>query len=445
MVDHQKAHRWIHARLDGALPEGEAVQLEQHFQECDDCREYAYQIERLDRNLQQEFALRRQTEVHLPHGLPLITLPVHSGTDYSSAVVPRSRAAFLSGLFRTAVYIGALIGLTGGLIFLFSSPLRPPTPGAPDPAGMANAYPALEQSTPYPVYPVSTPFRPFPGGMLAYPGSGGQDLWPQGANPYPVATFNPYIPYTPMPTLPAYPGTEATVTPVFPPTDIIPSVERLAQKNVNWYNQAGWVYSLERDLQPGETTPISTTETWYHAPQEGETCAQYLQIVKDNKQDQAIVHLYVQTTDGLFGDLVALRGTSLPVTRLHPGSQGCILAPEATPAGHLAQQIAGSVPNLSVRQVRGWSKPIESGYGEAYEVIFERPSGQPPLLVLEQVYDPEKGLLLEEQQRLESGDGKLYSQTATHITYQAYPILPDQIMDLIEQMAAELRNLANSR
>ncbi len=441
MNDHQKAQRWINARMDGALAPQDARELEQHLQTCGECRQYADQILHLDGELQQAFAIRRQSEQR--HSLPVISLPPRAGSPATPMRAPMNRTNLLSGFFRTAIYIAALAGLTAGLVFLFSSQFRPPVSGALQPTNTATAYPAQTEAAPYP-YPGTGDSRPYPAAEgNAYPGS-------QAGSPYPAATGTPY-PSTGAESYPApqaaYPGAEATTTPVYPPSDIIPVLQDLAEKNAAWYRQAGWLYSLENNTDREGTIPVPSLETWYQAPQSDTQCARSLRLSEDQPQGQVVYQMLVTTADGLSGDPQELRGIGQPIPQLKPGDPGCMLTPEQTPAGYLALRLAedpsvrGKMPN-DVKQARVWSEQQESGSVVVVEVIFEGAS-QPPLMIETRTFDAESGLLLRMLQRREWEDGRLFSQIETHTSYQVYETLPPDTARQIAQAEEALRALLN--
>ena len=386
-LDHPQAQRWIHARLDGGLKPAEADRLSAHLQTCGACRQYAAQIQHLDAGLRQEFRTHHATAAAvsarafdaIPHQI------------IQSRAKMNTQRIFTSSLSFALL----LIFLAGGLSLLLSNP------------GLLN------------VLAPPAPVRQSPGGTLPTP-------WP-----------TPTALSTPIPTpLPAW----TVDSPLTSSPAMVAILEELAVKNRDLLRATGWLHITRGDAGQAGTIPASFIETWMRSPLQAGAYPESLAIVKDQPEGERIVQLNVCLSDGLCGDLVALRsGEGFPGQLDAP--------PDPTTAGYLAQLLRGKgelSKNGKMDQAQAWFEDLD---GKPVFVLSLHYSPlQPSSTAFEttEVYslDLETGLALRESVRMVYPDGARFGETLTENHYEFLPELPADVAQEFTAAVAELRSYA---
>jgi hypothetical protein len=385
-LNHPQAQRLIHARLDGALKSADSARLSAHLGTCQACRQYADQIQHLDAGLRLEFR---------SHVLSAPAVPAHAFDTITHQVVKSRAKMNTNRIFASSLsFVLLLIVLAGGLSLLFSNRSL------------------LNVLTPAPV-------RQPPSGILP--------------TPLPTPTALP----TPMPTpLPAW----TIDSPLTSSPSMVALLEVLSAKNLDLLLATGWLHSTRRDAGQADTIPTSFIETWTRSPLQAGAYPESLTIVKDQPEGERIIQLHVCLSDGLCGDLVALRNGEGTLVRLDA-------PPDLTTAGYLAQLLAGKgelSKNGKMDQAQAWFEDLD---GKAVFVLTLHYSPlQPSPTTFETTevfsFDLETGLALRESVRMVYLDGSLFGETLTENQYEFLPELPADVAQEFAAAVAELRSYA---
>lgn len=382
-IDHLQAQRLIQARLDGVLKPADLARLSAHLGDCQACCQYAARIQHLDAGLRQEFrAHQAAAPAVMPHAFDAISHQV-----VKSRAKMNTQRVFVSSLSFALL----LIVLAGGFSLLLTNPgllnvLAPPAP-VHEPA------PAL--------LPTSTPV-PTP-------------------TPRPLPAWSADAPLTSMPEMVAF-------------------LEELEVKNRDLLRATGWLHITRGDAGQAGTIPTSFMETWTRSPILAGAYPESMAIVKDRPEGERIVQLNVCLSDGLCGDLVALRsGEGSPRQLDAP--------PELTTAGYLAQLLRGKgelSKNGKMDQAQAWFEDLD---GKPVFVLSLHYSPlQPSSTTYEttEVYslDLETGMALRESVRMVYPDGARFGETLIENQYEFLPELPADVAQEFAAAVAELRSYA---
>jgi hypothetical protein len=386
-LNHPQAQRWIHARLAGELRPAVADRLSAHLQNCEACRLYAAQIQNLDAGLRQEFRARR---------LSAPAVPAHAFDAIPYQVV-KSRAKMNTHRLVTNSLSFALlmILLVGGLGLLHSNRsllnvLAPPAPVLQSPGGT-----------------LPTP-RPTPTALSTL-------------IPTPLPAWTVDSPLTSSPAMVAF-------------------LEELAVKNRDLLRATGWLHLTRGDAGQAGTIPTSFIETWTRSPVQAGAYPESLAIVKDQPEGERIIQFHVCLSDGLCGDLVALRSGE--------GSPGQLDAPpDPTTAGYLAKLLRGKgelSKNGKMDKAQAWFEDLDGK--PAFVLSLHYSPLQPSSTTFETTevfsFDLETGLALRESVRMVYPDGSRFGETLTKNQYEFLPELPDDVAQEFAAAVAELRSYA---
>ena len=388
-LNHAQAQRLIHARLDGALKSADSARLSAHLQTCQTCRQYADQIGRLDAGLRLEFR---------SHALSAPAVSAHAFEAIPHQVI-QSRAKMNTNriLASSLSFVLLLIFLAGGLSLLLSnrnllSVLAPPAP-----------------------------VRQPPPGILP--------------TPLPTPTALP----TPTPTpLPAWTiDSPLTSTPA-----ILALLNELSAKNRDFIHAPGWLHSTRRDAGQEGTIPTSYIETWLKFSIPEGVFPESLVIVKDQPDGERLIQLQVCLSDGLCGDLVALRKGEGTLEQLDA-------PPDPTTVGLLAQRLAGQgelSKSGKVDQALAWFENLDGKPVFFLSLHYSPLQLSPSTPETTEVYsiDLETGLLLRENLRQVYMDGTLFGETLSAYQYEFLPELPADVAGQFSEASAELLSFSGS-
>lgn len=445
---HQKAHELLQLELDGLLGDRDAGWLRAHLGECATCREYAGDLRRLDQALRLDFRTQRDGvyaagSMHAAQALNAPAARLHSSSTHtlpgSALYLPstRKRADMISGMFKstanTLVSIALLAALVAGLIWLFSSmlPDNQLITGAPQSGG---AYPsASAPDITHNAYP--------------YPGVGATETAP-GKEPYPAPTIKITADAYPEPGKSksggAYPA-PAGATEMTEMTDrplIIALLSELADREQAGYTGTTWAHQTTQDLtENGRTViPGAFIDAWVHLV-DGQ-CQEMIVTSSDRPDKKKLYSLIVGLSDGLSGDLVALRQGE---TREVQTEWTCAMPPEATDAGTLAARLKSGPEQLKVKgpndlkSIRAWYETDNERRVMVIEAIFTAKGGTPDVQRETRRFDFETGRMTQEHIWMEWADGSPFGEYSRTQSTEFVAELPAEQAALLEQAASELQ------
>lgn len=101
-LSHDQAQEWIHRVIDGVLTIEQRTQLDEHLDECGDCRLYAVQAQKLDRQLSRSVPLL---------GVSMKETKIYGGADLRDRLRRRSKNRMIAYTTIGLITLGILFGL----------------------------------------------------------------------------------------------------------------------------------------------------------------------------------------------------------------------------------------------------------------------------------------------------------------------------------------------
>jgi hypothetical protein len=376
-ISHKQAQDWLQSRLDGQIDETQAAALEQHLKNCVACQGFAAQLEQLDVTLRQGYRARAQARQ----------------IAVSQSPLSDSAVATLQAQMRLKLKSKQVLNFTTSIAFIAAM------------AVLAIGFSWLVSNQ----------------NMVRLPGLQGN---PASA-PSATATTVPWTKDNPL----------------SDPEQISAILDTLAQKNVDAFQQAGWVHIISQDpFQPG-TVPTTDSEGWFQYPKGDQSCIAGMEVVAQEFGGTPL-QILVSRAGGSSGDLVQLRSGSGTVNYLKPGEYGCSLKPEFTRAGQLAAQLkVEQAASTEKMEIRAWYETAQGRTMFTIAVTFTASPEAKATGITEQTYGfvVENGLLAQATTRTKRADGTWFAESTQVYLTEFVPVLPANVAEQWKEFSGELQ------
>jgi len=248
------------------------------------------------------------------------------------------------------------------------------------------------------------------------------------------------------PTSTPIPWTEAN--PLHDPDQIETTLTELADKNVSMLRQAAWVHTLRKDLAQPDMIHSTYSDSWFHYPQDDQTCVEGLMWVRDRPETSTeFLQIIVVLPSGTYGDLIQLRDGNEQVARLEPGENGCSLEPEFTPVGQFAMRLENErvASQNQEMPMAAWYATQDGQEVFVVSATFTQPSKANYTGITKETrsFNLETGEMVREGIRMEWDDGSVFGESLQGYETTFFSELPTDIATQYEHFAAEVKAYAD--